>query len=67
MNGDLSKVHPINEDLITEEATHAWYADNEPLHPYEGKNNPKYTGMKDRMTVGPDGEEIASKSLDDTR
>ncbi len=66
MNGDLSKVHPINEDLITEEATHSWYEDNEPLHPYDGKTNPKYTGMHERMTVGPDGKEIPSKSIDET-
>lgn len=65
MNGDLTKVHPINEDLITEEATHAWYEDDEPLHPYDGRTNPNYTGMKDRMTVGPDGQDIASKSVDD--
>ena len=65
MNGDLSKVHPINEDLITEEATHAWYVDNEPLHPYNGKTNPNYTGLQDRMTIGPDGSEIASKSIDE--
>ena len=66
MNGDLSTVHPINEDLITEEATHSWYADDEALHPYDGKTNPKYTGMHDRMTIGPDGEEIPSKSIDET-
>ena len=65
MNGDLSKVYEINEDLITEEATHAWYEDDEALHPYDGKTNPKYTGMKDKMTIGPDGEEIASKSIDE--
>ena len=65
MNGDLSTVHPINEDLITEEATHSWYEDNEPLHPYDGKTNPKYTGMNERMTIGPDGEEIPSKSIDE--
>ncbi len=64
LNGDLSKVHPINEDLITEEATHSWYADNEPLHPYDGKTNPKYTGMSEAMTVGPDGKEIQSKVID---
>lgn len=66
MNGDLTKVHPINEDLITEEATHSWYEDNEPLHPYDGKTNPKYTGLNERMTIGPDGEEIKSKSIDET-
>lgn len=65
MNGDLSKVHPINEDLITEEATHAWYEDDEPLHPYDGKTNPKYTGMNDAMTIGPDGDEIHSKTIDE--
>jgi quinone-reactive Ni/Fe-hydrogenase large subunit len=66
MNGDLTKVHPINEDLITEEATHSWYEDNEPLHPYDGKTNPKYTGLNERMTIGPDGDEIKSKSIDET-
>jgi len=65
MNGDLSKVHPINEDLITEEATHSWYEDDEPLHPYDGKTNPKYTGMNEAMTIGPDGEEIHSKTIDE--
>ena len=42
-NGDLSKVYEVEEDKITEEATHSWYADNEPLHPYDGKTNPNYT------------------------
>ena len=65
MNGDLSKVHPINEDLITEEATHSWYSDNEPLHPYDGKTNPNYTGFKDRMTIDGHGKEAHSKSIDE--
>ena len=64
-NGDLSKVFGINEDLITEEATHAWYADNEPLHPYEGKTNPKYTGFKDMDTIGMNGEKVHSKVIDE--
>ncbi len=64
LNGDLSKVHPLNEDLITEEATHSWYADDEPLHPYDGKTNPKYTGMSEAMTIGPDVKEISSKIID---
>ena len=55
-NGDLSEVFEINEDLITEEATHSWYADDEPLHPYDGKTNPNYTGFVDGETVGPDGK-----------
>ena len=65
LNGDLSKVHPINEDLITEEATHSWYADDEPLHPYDGKTNPNYTGFKDRMTIDGHGNEAHSKSIDE--
>lgn len=64
-NGDLSKVFDINEDLITEEATHSWYADNEALHPYDGKTNPNYTGFKDMDTVGPDGKMIHSKVIDE--
>jgi quinone-reactive Ni/Fe-hydrogenase large subunit len=63
-NADLSKVFDINEDLITEEATHSWYADDEPLHPYDGKTNPKYTGFVDGESVGPDGTMIHSKNID---
>ncbi len=65
LDGDLSKVYSINEDLITEEATHSWYEDDEPLHPYNGKTNPKYTGLKQRATIGIDGQEIESKSIDE--
>ena len=64
-DGDLSKVFGINEDLITEEATHAWYADNEPLHPYDGKTNPKYTGFRDMDTIGMNGEKVHSKVIDE--
>ena len=64
-DGDLSKVFGINEDLITEEATHAWYADNEPLHPYNGKTNPKYTGFRDMDTIGMNGEKVHSKVIDE--
>ena len=45
-NGDLSKVFGINEDLITEEATHAWYENNEPLHPYDGKQTQNIQVLK---------------------
>ncbi len=64
-NGDISKVFEINEDLITEDATHSWYKDNEALHPYNGKTNPNYTGFKDMDTVGPDGNMINSKVVDE--
>lgn len=65
LNGDLTQVHEVNEDLITEEATHAWYSDNEPLHPYDGKTNPNYTGMKAMKTVGANGEMVDSKVVDE--
>ena len=64
-NGDLSKVYPIDEELITEEATHSWYKDDEPLHPYEGKTNPNYTGMRDADTVGMNGQMVHSKIIDE--
>ncbi len=63
-NGDLSKVFEIDEALITEEATHAWYEDDEPLHPYDGKTNPKYTGLVDMDTVGINNEMVHSKAID---
>ena len=64
MNGDISKVYEVDESKITEEATHSWYKDNEPLHPYDGKTNPNYTGFKDGESVGSDGNMVKSKVLD---
>lgn len=61
LDGDISKVFEIDEDKITEEATHSWYADNEPLHPYDGKTNPNYTGFVEGESIGPDGKPIASQ------
>jgi len=67
LDGDLSKAFDVNEDLITEEATHAWYKDDQPLHPYDGKTNPNYTGFKDGESVGPDGQMAHSKLIDETQ
>jgi len=67
LNGDLSKAFDINEDLITEEATHSWYKDNQPLHPYDGKTNPNYTGLRDGESVGPDGKMAHSKLIDESK
>lgn len=64
-DGDLSRVFDIDEDKITEEATHAWYKDNEPQHPYDGTNNPKYTGFVDGQSVGSDGKMVASKNINE--
>ncbi|MGP1579853.1 MAG: nickel-dependent hydrogenase large subunit [Wolinella sp.] len=65
MNGDLSKVHEVNEDIITEEATHSWYKENKALHPYDGEQEPNYTGFKEGDTVGPDGKIVRSKIIDE--
>jgi len=41
---DLSQIFPVDETKITEEATHAWYKNAGPEHPYEGTTIPEYTG-----------------------
>jgi len=46
--GDLSKVEPVNHEMIAEDVTHSWYEGNEPLHPYNGQTIPKYTGLDKR-------------------
>lgn len=43
--GDLSRVIPLDEQKITEEVAHSWYAGSDALHPYEGKTEPAYTGL----------------------
>ena len=65
MNGDLSQVLDIDEDMITEDATHSWYKNDNPLHPYNGETDPNYTGFVDGETVGPDGEMVHTKQIDE--
>lgn len=68
LNGDISKVLPINEDFIKEEVTSSWYkyenTKETALHPYEGQTNPEYTGFKDGQSYGPNGKMVESKLLD---
>lgn len=64
LNGDVSKVYEIDEELITEEATSSWYADSEALHPYDGKTNPNYTGLKEMQTLNAQGKMESSKVFD---
>ena len=68
LNGDLSKVLDINEDLIKEEVTNSWYkyenTTEAALHPYDGQTTPEYTGFKDGQSYGPDGKMVDSKLLD---
>lgn len=48
LNGDLTTVHPVDHQKITEYITHSWYeyADGEQAskHPWNGETTPHYTG-----------------------
>lgn len=61
---DITQLYEIDENLITEEATHSWYKNNNPLHPYKGETEPNYTGFKDGKSIGPDLKEVNTKLLD---
>lgn len=47
---DLSKVHPVVPEKITESVAHSWYhysgGDESAKNPYDGETNPAYTGPK---------------------
>ena len=66
LEGRDFKTHKIDESKITEEATHAWYKNNAPLHPYDGETEPNYTGLKDAETINGKGELEHSKVVDET-
>ncbi len=46
LDGDLSKLHPLDQSKITEDVTHSWYEGKSNLHPYEGETKPNYTGLE---------------------
>jgi len=47
LDGDISKVHEVDPNKITEDVTHAWYkGTGAPEHPYEGTTIPEYTGLE---------------------
>ncbi|WP_230432388.1 hydrogenase 2 large subunit [Plesiomonas shigelloides] len=53
-NGDMTTFRAIDShkdqfliDGIAESSKHAWYRDNEPLHPWQGKTRPNYTGWNE--------------------
>jgi len=64
LDADISKVFDIDENLITEEATHSWYKDDGPQHPYDGTTVPNHTGFVDGESIGSDGQPIESKLID---
>ncbi|RLC80850.1 MAG: hydrogenase 1 large subunit [Chloroflexi bacterium] len=47
---DLSTVHPLDQQQITEYVTHSWFAysegDEVAKHPWDGETKPNYTGPK---------------------
>lgn len=49
LDKDLSKVHPVDHEKISEYVTRSWYQyddESKGKHPWEGETNPKYTGPK---------------------
>jgi Ni,Fe-hydrogenase I large subunit len=50
-NGDLANPQKLDEAKITEEATHSWYKDEAPKHPYDGTTVPQYTGFDAKGNV----------------
>ena len=45
LNGDISKLIPLDQSKIAEDVTHSWYEGGKPLHPYDGQTIPNYTGF----------------------
>lgn len=64
LDGDISKVLELDENKITEEATHAWYKNDAALHPYDGEQEPNYTGLQDGQSIDAHGKEAHTKVLD---
>ncbi len=48
LNKDLSRVHEVDHEKVTEYVTHSWYeysgGDGSANHPWDGETNNKYTG-----------------------
>ena len=58
VSGKPFKIQDLDENKITEEATHSWYKNDAPLHPYDGETDPNYTGLTKAMTINDKGEEV---------
>jgi Ni,Fe-hydrogenase I large subunit len=46
-DNDLSTIHPVSHEDITEYVTHSWFSyndENQGLHPWDGQTNPNFTG-----------------------
>ena len=53
---DFENIQAFDDTKITEEASRAWYADDKPLSPYEGKTTPKYTDLNDDGSLKTEGK-----------
>lgn len=56
LDGNIASPQKLDESKITEEAIHSWYRDDEPLHPYQGKTEPQYTGFDSSGNVDGEGK-----------
>ncbi|AOO65177.1 nickel-dependent hydrogenase large subunit [Sulfurospirillum halorespirans] len=65
ITGKPFKVQTLDESKITEEATRSWYKDNAAYHPYEGRQEPNYTGFKDAQTINDKGVLAPTKVIDE--
>ncbi len=66
VSGKAFKIQDLDESKITEEATHAWYKNDAPLHPYDGETDPNYTGLKKAQTVNDKGEEVETNVIQES-
>ncbi len=47
LDGDISTVHEVDPNKISEDVTHSWYkGTGAPEHPYDGTTIPEYTGLE---------------------
>ncbi len=45
LNGDLKNPVDFDPEKVTEDVTHSWYKGDRPLHPFDGRTDPEYTGF----------------------
>lgn len=70
LNGDITKLLPIDESKIEEEVAHSWYkytGNKVGLTPYEGQTNPDYTGFIDGESIDNTGKSVKAKVLDTSK
>ncbi|MGO9754380.1 MAG: nickel-dependent hydrogenase large subunit [Solirubrobacteraceae bacterium] len=48
LDGDLSKVYPVDQANVREDITHSWYEGDWNKHPYVEETVPDYTGLDKR-------------------